>query len=134
MMGRRKQKNKSVKHGIKTPEIVIKKYVNPNIIDTNSRVKIISEDEFQTFEAIKVKKNDGLITDKYWLISYRVADGSIYRGFVDSKSYNSKDIIQSTNGISIPTKVKTKKEVLDILFKLEGFDVRQWQNFKYVEL
>lgn len=118
----------------KRAEINIKKYKNPNIIDTTSRVKIISEDGFQTFEAIKVTKSDGWITNKFWLIAYHTADGSIDRGFVDSESYLSKFKIKSTNGIDIPAKVKTKKEVLDILFKLEGFDVRQWQNFKYVEL
>lgn len=118
----------------KRAEINIKKYKNPNIIDTTSRVKIDSNDGFQRFEAIKVAKSDGWVTDKYWLISYYTADGSIDRGFVDSESENPKFKIKSTNGIDIPAKVKTKKEVLNILFKLEGFDVRHWQNFKYVEL
>lgn len=106
-------------------------YVNPNIINTSKHVKVISDDGFQTIEAIHI--NNGLL-DKYWLLAYRCADGSIKRGFIDVKNPTKADIVTSTNGVEIPTKVKTKKDVFDLITKLENFNLIKFNNFKYVKL
>lgn len=130
-MGKNKNKTKNKK----SDKIVFKKFFDPEVINTNSHVKIVSKDGFQTFEAIKVTIEDVYETKKQWVISYRVADGSINRGFISgSELRTNKYDVLSTNGINIPPVVLTKKEVLDILFKLENFDLRTWKNIKYVEL
>lgn len=115
------------------------KYNDSNVIDTSKEVKIVSKDGNYVFHAIKTKRLDVMDIKQYWLLSYRAVDGSFGRGFLDIQNIRETDNIvledSTKNNVIIPPRVTSKKQVLDILFKLETiFDLTHWKNIKFIDL
>lgn len=138
-MGKNKSNKISRKKAMYLESLKPVKYNDSNIIDTSKEVKIVSKDGNYVFHAIKTKRLDVMDIKQYWLLSYRAIDGSFGRGFLDIQNVRETNNIvlgDDNNGIiTIPPRVASKKQVLNILFKLEKtFDLTHWKNIKFIDL